>query len=117
EKLCTTDGRRVRVLHPGFWNHEAGPDFRGALVQVGDEAAKSGDVEIDLVPAGWEQHSHSINPNYRKVILHVTWEPETTERPFPSIALKHALDSTLGELAFWLGVQPKPRPDGLAGQC
>ena len=36
------------------------------------------------------------------------WEPETAERRFPSIALKHALDSTVAELAFWLGVQPKP---------
>ena len=31
-ELKTIDGRAVQVLHPGFWNHEAGPDFRGALL-------------------------------------------------------------------------------------
>jgi hypothetical protein len=117
EKLRTRDGRRVRVLHPGFLNREAGPDFRGAIVQVGDEASRSGDVEIDLISAGWEQHSHANNPAYANVVLHVTWEPEKPNRPFPSVALKQALDSPLSDLAFWLGVQPKPQPEGLMGQC
>ncbi len=117
EKLRAHDGRSVRILHPGFLNREAGPDFRGAIVQVGDEAPRSGDVEIDLVPSGWEQHSHVSNPAYRNVMLHVTWEPEKGERPFPSVALKDALDSSLSDLAFWLGLQPKPQPEGLAGQC
>lgn len=117
DKLKTTDGRRVRVLHPGFLNHEAGPDFRAAIVQVGEDPPCSGDIEIDLAPAGWEQHSHATNPAYRHVVLHVTWEPEARERPFPSVALKDALDSSLSDLAFWLGVQPKAPPEGLAGQC
>lgn len=26
-RLKTLDGKSVRVLHPGFKNHEAGPDF------------------------------------------------------------------------------------------
>ena len=28
DSLHTTDGRRVRVVFPGWWNLEAGPDFR-----------------------------------------------------------------------------------------
>ena len=72
DKLHTTDGRRVRVLHPGFWNKEPGPDFRKAVLQIGGEPAVVGDVEIDLVPAGWEHHSHAGNPAYRDVVMHVT---------------------------------------------
>tara|TARA_B100000446_G_scaffold67951_1_gene64393 strand:+ start:593 stop:883 length:291 start_codon:yes stop_codon:yes gene_type:complete len=34
--LRATDGRRAAILHPGFLNLEAGPDFRRALVQVGN---------------------------------------------------------------------------------
>jgi hypothetical protein len=117
ERLQTTDGRPVRVLHPGFWNKEPGPDFRKAVVQIGNEPVVTGDVEIDLVPAGWERHSHAGNPAYRDVVLHVTWEPETARAGLPSVSLKHALDSTLPELSFWLGLEPKPAPDGLAGQC
>ncbi|HXG48772.1 MAG TPA: DUF2851 family protein, partial [Methylomirabilota bacterium] len=33
ERLRAADGRPVRVLHPGYWNRGAGPDFRGAMVQ------------------------------------------------------------------------------------
>lgn len=117
DRLQTTDGRRVRVLHPGFLNREPGPDFRKAVIQIGSEPPASGDVEIDLVPSGWEQHSHAKNPNYRNVILHVTWEPESAPASLPSISLKHALDSTLPEMTFWLGLEPKPAPAGLAGKC
>jgi hypothetical protein len=117
DRLHTTDGRSVKVLHPGFWNKEPGPDFRKAVVQIGSEPAVTGDVEIDLVPAGWERHAHAGNPAYRNVVLHVTWEPETTPLAMPSLSLKHALDSTVPELSFWLGMEPKPSPEGLAGQC
>ena len=117
DRLETTDGRIVRVLHPGFWNKEPGPDFRKAVVQIGNAPAVIGDIEIDLVPAGWQHHSHARNPNYRDVVLHVTWEPETAPAGLPSISLKHALDSTVPELSFWLGLEPKPSPEGLAGQC
>ena len=51
EALKTTDGRTVRVLHPGFWNHEAGPDFQRAVIQVGDDFPASGDVEVDPTAA------------------------------------------------------------------
>jgi hypothetical protein len=117
DRLQTTDGRAVKILHPGFWNKEPGPDFRKAVVQIGNDAAVTGDIEIDLVPAGWERHSHARNPAYRDVVLHVTWEPETAPLERPSLSLKHALDSTVPELSFWLGVEPKPAPGGLAGQC
>jgi hypothetical protein len=117
DRLQTTDGRRVRVLHPGFWNKEPGPDFRKAVVQIGAEPAVIGDVEIDLVPAGWRHHSHANNPAYRDVVLHVTWEPGTGPAGLPSLSLKHALDSTVPELSFWLGLEPKPAPDSLTGRC
>jgi hypothetical protein len=117
DRLQTIDGRAVKVLHPGFWNREAGPDFKNALVRIGSDPAVSGDIEIDLVPAGWRQHGHAGNPAYRNVVLHVTWEPATTQDDIPSLSLKHALDASLAELTFWLGVEPKPPPDTLAGQC
>lgn len=117
DRLQTTDGRKVRVLHPGFWNRAAGPDFRQAVIQIGTEPPATGDVEIDLVPSGWKQHAHAGNPSYRNVILHVTWEPESAPANLPSLSLKHALDSTLPEISFWLGLEPKPAPEGLAGKC
>lgn len=117
EKLQTPEGTLVKILHPGFWNREPGPDFRKAVIQIGSDAPVTGDVEIDLVAAGWEQHSHAGNPSYRNVVLHVTWEPGRHRHLLPTIAIKGALDSTISDLAFWLGVEPKPLAEGLAGQC
>ena len=116
-RLHTADGRKVRILHPGFWNHEPGPDFRKAIIQFGNDRPLNGDVEIDLVPAGWEQHGHAGNPAYQKVVLHVTWEPENAEGAIANLSLKHALDSSVEELFYWLGLEPKPAPEALLGKC
>src|SRR5580704_10123463 len=73
-RLKTLDGKSVRVLHPGFKNHEAGPDFRDAVIQIDGAAPKSGDIEIDLEANGWRAHGHHTNPAFKKVMLHVIWE-------------------------------------------
>lgn len=117
DRLHTTEGQAVRILHPGFWNQEPGPDFRKAVVQIGTDAPVTGDIEIDLLPQGWRRHAHEGNPAYKNVILHVTWEPSSRIDEMPSLSLKHALDSTVPELSFWLGIEPKPAPAGLAGKC
>ena len=51
--LMTLDGRPVRILHPGFVSREGGPDFRGAVVQLGDSPPLSGDIEVDVRTGGW----------------------------------------------------------------
>ena len=123
DQLRTLDGRPVRILHPGFWNHESGPDFRGAVVQIGDEPAKSGDVEIDLRPEGWRDHGHDRNPNFKNVILHVLWAATSDSgapsgAPAPALALEAFLDSPLEELNLWLGSEAAQNyPQTLAGQC
>ena len=118
DRLKTVDGQPVRVLHPGFWNHEAGPDFREAVIQIGAAAPVIGDVEIDLAPAGWRGHGHDRNPAYGKVILHVVWEGGTGGVNLPTMTLKPVLDAPLDELAMWLGSEASSRlPQQLAGQC
>ena len=119
DQLKTLDGKTVRVLHPGFWNHEAGPDFRGAVLQIGDEAAKSGDVEIDLRSDGWRNHGHDRNPNFANVILHVVWEPDgDSGNSTPTLALKSFLDAPINELNLWLGSDSAQTfPINSIGQC
>jgi hypothetical protein len=71
--LLTTDGRKIRVLQPGFWNREAGPDFYHAAIVGEDGKLRAGAVEIDLGPQHWRQHHHAENPHYNDVILQVVW--------------------------------------------
>jgi len=118
DQLRTLDGKPVTVLHPGFWNHESGPDFRQAILQIGSEPPRSGDIEIDLHPAGWRGHHHDRNPAYHNVILHVVWDGAPDLRCLlPTLALKLRLDAPVSELARWLGNEASPSPGLLAGQC
>src|SRR5215217_3600747 len=56
----TSDGRRVRVLHPGKWNLLGGPDFTGARLRFMDEPLREihGDIEVHLRAADWDAHGH-----------------------------------------------------------
>src|SRR6266702_1730633 len=87
EQLKTFDGQPLRVLHPGFHNLEGGPDFRGAVVQIGQDTPRSGDVEVDLRASGWRAHGHDRNPAFKKVILHVLWENECPANGAPPVLL------------------------------
>ena len=74
KRLTTRRGSEVHVVHPGEWNLEAGPDFRGAVLEVGRERRRIvGDVEVHLCPSDWDFHGHGADPQYRNVVAHVTW--------------------------------------------
>jgi hypothetical protein len=119
DHLNTLDGRPVRVLHPGFKNHEAGPDFLGAVIQFGSDAPCSGDVELDLHSSGWRSHGHDQNPAFRGVILHVVWEAgRQAFHKLPSLPLSGLLDAPLPDLAASLGRDSLHNlPEGLQGRC
>ena len=119
EQLMTTDGQPVRVLHPGFRSVEGGPDFRDAVVQIGDAAIRCGDIEVDLRSSGWHAHGHDSNPAFLNVVLQVIWE---SERPAagapPTLPLRGLLDAPLGELSLWLGSEAaRELPKDFCGRC
>ena len=70
--LVTRSGSPVKVVHPGDWNLGPGPDFRGAVLYVGNRRL-AGDVEVHLSPSDWRAHGHGDDPAYRNVVAHVTW--------------------------------------------
>ena len=119
DQLQTVDGQPVRILHPGFRNFEGGPDFRSAVVQMGDGPARAGDIEVDLRSSGWRAHGHDRNPAFRNVILHVIWESERSLPGAPPLLLlRNALDAPLGELSLWLGGEAaRTFPEANRGQC
>jgi len=118
-QLHLADGAPLRVLHPGFWNREAGPDFRRAVIQFGDDPPRTGDVELDLVTAGWRGHGHATSERFAQVILHVVWDEADTDRSRPPVmAIKPFLDAPLSELAEWLDLEaPASVPDNVPGRC
>ncbi|MST00141.1 MAG: DUF2851 family protein [Pedosphaera sp.] len=115
--LRAADGRTVRVLHPGFWNRAAGPDFREAIIQLADEPPRSGDIEVDVEPAGWHGHGHDRNPAFSRVILQVVWRG-ARQNGLPTLALADVLDAPLEDLAHWLGSDAESLPPAnVTGHC
>lgn len=104
-----SDGRRLRILHPGKWNLLGGPDFAGARLRFGPEGGRevSGDVEVHLHAADWDNHGHASDPAYDRVVLHVVlFPPESGRvtrgaggREIPVLALLPLLHRGLEEFA------------------
>ncbi len=69
--LRTTSGERLTVLYPGRPGGGAGPDFRDAVIRLGDARTLCGDVEVHLRGGDWRAHGHDGDPRYRRVVLHV----------------------------------------------
>ena len=69
-KWHTTDGESFEILHFCEWNREAGPDFKGAVVQFEKSGEKTGDIEVDREARDWERHGHALNAAFSGVILH-----------------------------------------------
>jgi Protein of unknown function (DUF2851) len=121
DQLKTTDGKTVRVFHPGFISVEGGPDFRGAVLQFENEKPISGDVEIDLQTSGWRAQSHDRNKNFKNVLLDVVWDEtkSASNKNVPLVLLlKNLLDAPLAELSLWLENESASAfPENLRGQC
>jgi uncharacterized protein DUF2851 len=69
-KTLEINGKNLVISSPGWWNLEAGPDFRNAEIFL-DGVRLAGDVEIHLNSDDWFHHGHHHDPRYNQVILHV----------------------------------------------
>lgn len=93
--FLTTDGQPARIADFGWWNHGAGPDFRGCAVEI-DGETRVGSIELDRDVRDWDHHGHAQNPAYRDTVLHLhlgqrgggTWFTRTDEhRLVPQVRL------------------------------
>lgn len=66
----TVSDKRVQVLSPGRINHSAGPDFLDIAVLI-NGAIVVGDAEFHRNSSDWEEHKHSNDNRYNRVILHI----------------------------------------------
>lgn len=105
--LVATDGRRIAVSHPGKWNLQGGPDFKGARLTLGDGRETTGDVELHLHANDWTAHRHAADRAYDGVVLHVVlFPPAPSHRTvgvggklIPVVALLPLLHHALEEYA------------------
>jgi hypothetical protein len=123
--LQTIDGRPVHIVFPGWWNLEAGPDFRNATVQI-DGRELTGDVEIHLRADDWFDHHHDRDAGYNDVVLHVVlWESggdrvvrTRAGEVLPQVVLQHQLSAPLETLYDELDLDAYPHNvRGHGGRC
>ena len=81
--LHTTDGKKVEVINPGLYNHDAGPDFLEAHIKI-DGVLWVGNVEIHEKTSDWFRHHHNNDPRYKNIILHVVLQNDTSRPLFSS---------------------------------
>lgn len=70
--FSTTQGKSIRIIHPGFSHHNAGPDFKQAVIKI-DNITWAGDVEIHINSSDWYKHGHQYDEKYKTVVLHVVY--------------------------------------------
>jgi hypothetical protein len=70
-EFVSVTGETVRIVQFGIWNRESGPDFRDAVIRVGNNEPIRGSIEIEILDRSWETHGHSANSAFEDTILHV----------------------------------------------
>lgn len=97
--LKTASGESIVILKLGEHNHNSGPDFFNAQLNI-DSQLWAGNVEIHIKSSDWYVHGHEKDKAYDNVILHVVWEHDTEvfrsdNSVIPTLELKHYVDVNL----------------------
>lgn len=98
--FVTENGSKIKVLYPGQWNLESGPDFLNARLVI-DDKDLIGDIEIHTYPGDWFAHGHTYDPKYSNVVLHVVrheYRSTSTQEKLFSIPLLVFPDAAIKEL-------------------
>jgi len=114
ENLETTHQHSVSIINQGFPHHDAGPDFKQAIIKI-DGVTWAGNVEIHIRSSDWYRHEHQNDMKYNSVILHVVYEHDqevylSQNIPLPTIELQTLLPSQLLLRYNQLMHAPLPHP-------
>ena len=91
--LDTTAAKKVSIQSVGLHNHNSGPDFFNAKIEI-DNMVWVGNVEIHVKSSDWYLHRHETDVNYDTVILHVVWNDDVevfdkNNQPLPTIEISN----------------------------
>lgn len=97
--LITEDGNLIEIIHPGYKNDNAGPDFLNARILI-ENTLWAGNVEIHISASDWYNHHHHADKGYDNVILHVVYNADkttftTVREKIPVLSIKNSFDETI----------------------
>lgn len=70
--LISHNGLCIKIIHPGYLNPNAGPDFLDARIKI-DNTLWAGNIEIHVNQSDWKKHKHQNDKKYENIILHVCY--------------------------------------------
>lgn len=99
QKLALANGEAVQILHVGFKNSHAGPDFTQAKIKIG-ETVWVGNIEIHVNAGEWNAHGHQTDDAYNNVVLHVVYNNDAPVYsaqglPLPTLVLNNRIEPAL----------------------
>lgn len=92
--ICTVDGEDVNVISVGIRNHDAGPDFLDARIQIGD-TLWVGQVEMHVNSSDWFKHGHQDDEAYKNVVLHVVYHNDFERLNIPTVEIEGKFDENV----------------------
>lgn len=104
-------GERIKVLHAGYLNRGAGPDFREARIEI-DGTVRVGDVEVHLYREDWWRHHHNTDNRYENVMLHAVLFSGGAGRPVQTASGRLIPEWVMGP---WLRLDLETLASGEAG--
>jgi len=110
-ELTMEGGEPIRIIYPGRFNDDQGPDFCDAIIATKRGLSK-GDIEVHVKSSGWREHRHHLDPVYNRVVLHVVMWPNNKAattlcngRSVPTLGLNKYLT---GSMSQWLNIAHQP---------
>jgi len=99
--LVTIDAKKVIIRNVGLHNHNSGPDFFNAKIEI-EDLVWAGNVEIHVKSSDWYLHAHENDVNYDTVVLHVVWEDDVeifdkNNQPLPTIEISNFISNDVLE--------------------
>ena len=110
----TSTGQMLRIIHPGFHNHNSGPDFLEARIYL-DKQLWVGQIELHVKASDWYRHKHQEDIVYQNAILHVVYDADmpvylSSGEELPCISLTGYFDEHL----YWRFEQLMQNQEGIA---
>jgi len=87
------NGESIEIKHPGYHNHDSGPDFLNARIII-NETLWAGHVEVHYKSSEWQQHGHQNDVAYENVVLHVVYTHNNGPE-IPTVELKPHLSNKI----------------------
>jgi len=102
--LQLAGGETLFVEYPGRHNHDSGPDFSHARINV-NGITWAGNVEIHVNASDWYKHGHQHDAAYRNVVLHAVWNFDKPvfileNQELPTLIMEPFIDKRM--LETWL---------------